>query len=55
MISLLCFAIGLSFSLNLSLIAFIVFIFKKNENQIYDKFDNKIEEVKMEKDPFKDL
>lgn len=47
--------LGLSVALNLSLVSFIVFLFKKQEFQIYEKFDTKVESVKNDSDPFRNL
>lgn len=49
------FLLGLSFSLNLSLGGFLIFLFKKQESQVYEKFDTRIESVKEDADPFRNL
>lgn len=49
------FLLGLSFSLNLSLVGFLIFLFKKQESHVYEVFDKKIESVKEEADPFRNL
>lgn len=49
------FLLGLSFALNLSLGGFLIFLFKKQESHVYEVFDKKIESVKEEADPFRNL
>lgn len=49
------FLLGLSFSLNLSLVGFLLFLFKKQESHVYEVFDKKIESVKEDADPFRNL
>lgn len=49
------FLLGLSFALNLSLGGFLIFLFKKQESQVYEKFDTRIESVKEDADPFRNL
>lgn len=49
------FLLGLSFSLNLNLVGFLLFLFKKQESHVYEVFDKKIESVKEDADPFRNL
>lgn len=49
------FLLGLSFALNLCLVGFLIFLFKKQESHVYEVFDKKIESVKEEADPFRNL
>lgn len=51
------FGLGFSISLNVSLIAFLIFVFKskKLENLVYDNFNEKVEVLKESADPFKDI
>lgn len=49
------FLLGFSISINLCLLAFLVFVFKKQESKIYEKFDEKVEVIKDNNDPFNKL
>lgn len=57
MISALCLLLGISISLNVCLIFFLVFVFrsKKLQDLIYDKFDEKVEVIEESRDPFINL
>lgn len=57
MISILCLFLGISISLNICLIFFLIFVFrsKKLQDLIYDKFESNIEVIEESKDPFINL
>ena len=51
------FGLGFSLSLNVSLVAFLIFVFKNKilGNLIYDNFNENVEVLKESNDPFKDI
>lgn len=53
----LLFCLGFSLSLNVSLVAFLIFVFKNKKlgNLIYDNFNENVEVLKESNDPFKDI
>ena len=57
MISLLCLLLGISISLNVCLIFFLIFVFrsKKLQDLIYDKFEEKVEVIEESQDLFSNL
>lgn len=57
MISILCLLLGISISLNVCLIFFLIFVFRSRKLQdlIYDKFENNIEVIEKAQDPFSNV
>lgn len=57
MISVLCLFLGISISLNVCLIFFLIFVFrsKKLQDLIYDKFEEKVEVIEESQDLFSNL
>ena len=49
------FGLGFSISLNVSLIAFLIFVFKSKKLEVYDSFNGNVEVLKESADPFKDI
>lgn len=51
------FGLGFSLSLNVSLVAFLIFVFKNKKlgNLIYDNFNENVGVLKESNDPFKDI
>ena len=47
------FLLGFSISINLCLVVFLVFVFKKQESKIYEKFDADVFFPKIDKDKWK--